>query len=945
MDDNQLFASELAQILPAERVLSRPIDRVAYASDASFYRLVPQVVVRPETVADVQALFRYSQRKQIPLCFRAAGTSLSGQAVTDGILVDLSRGWRKIQIEQNGERVRLGPGVIGSDANLALKPYHRRIGPDPASIDAAMLGGMVANNASGMCCGVVENSYHTLDSLVMVLPNGAVIDTADPQAGQLLRDQAPAVAGGLMEIREVILRSPELCSRIRAKYGQKNTTGYSLNAFLDYDTPEQILAHVMVGSEGTLGFIAEVVLRALPTYPLKSTALLMFENVRDAAAAVFPLRDSGARAIEFMDRAALRSVENEEGIGPLVLGLPESAAALLVEYQVSTPDELAAAQQAAGAVVSALRLLRPAAFTQDPAEQAAFWKIRKGLYPSIGGMRQPGTSVLIEDVAFKVEDLADAVVDLQALFVKHGYHEAIIFGHAKDGNLHFVLTPSFEDEANIRRYAAFIDDVVALVVERYDGALKAEHGTGRNMAPFVEQEWGRQAYALMARLKNLLDPHNMLNPGVIVNDDPHAHLNDLKTWARVEEEVDTCMECGFCEPKCPSRDLTLTPRRRIVVRREIARLQASGEDDRLLEELVRAYQYDGLDTCAVDGYCAIACPLHINTGDLVKRLRAEAISTREQGIAARVARNFAAVESGLRLGVGLAKAAEKVIGVRGVRGVTVLAEKVVRAPMPKWSAVVPNANFKRLPRTERAAAEVVYFPSCITRVMGTSPRKGEPAVPELVVELSRRAGIAAWVPEESKGNCCGMPFSSKGYTRAFQETAHRTITNFWEWSQGGRLPVVIDSSSCAYTLLMSGPKMREDDWERMRRMTLLDPVDYAYRFLLPKLALDKGGRSVVLHPNCSAVKLGLGGKMEAVARACAAEVTVPANLKCCGYAGDRGLLFPELTESAARPEAGEVNQRSYDGYYSSNLTCEMGMTQATGKPYQSILYLVELASR
>ena len=622
------LARELGEIMDPARVLARPIDRIAYASDASFYRLVPQVVVRPVSLEEIQALFRFSQRRGIPLTFRAAGTSLSGQAVTDGILVDIGRYWRKLEVEQGGERIHLGPGVVGTEANLALKSYHRRIGPDPASIDAAMLGGIIANNSSGMCCGVLENSYHTLESMRMILPNGIMLDTAN--AGAQLATLDPTTAAGLMDLRAEILSNPDLCERVRARYQTKNTTGYALNAFLDYDTPDQILAHLMVGSEGTLGFIAEVTLRTLPDYPLKYTALLLFESVAGAASAVFPLRDSGARAIEFMDRASLRSVEDEEGLAHLLKDLPDSAAALLVEYQGNAPHEMDAFHQAASELLASLRLLQPAHFTSQPSEQALLWKIRKGLYPSIGGMRRPGSTVLIEDVTFPLEKLAPAVADLQTLFLRHHYPEAIIFGHAKDGNLHFVLTPSFDTPESIHQYAAFIEDLVTLVVEKYGGALKGEHGTGRNMAPFVEAEWGREAFAIMARLKDLLDPTHLLNPGVVINSDPQAHLRHLKTWAPVEEEVDRCMECGFCEPKCPSRDLTLTPRRRIVVRREIARLKQTGESPDILESLVRDYHYDGLETCAADSYCAIACPLHLDTGQLVKRLRAEAVSTRGQ---------------------------------------------------------------------------------------------------------------------------------------------------------------------------------------------------------------------------------------------------------------------------------------------------------------------------
>jgi D-lactate dehydrogenase len=939
------LSSELCDLLDVKRVLTRPIDRIAYGSDASLYRLIPQAVVQPVNIDEIQKLFSYSHIRQIPITFRAAGTSLSGQGVTDGILVDLSRSWRKIIIENNGDLVRLGPGVIGSDVNTALKPYKRRIGPDPASIDAAMLGGMVANNASGMCCGVLENSYHTLHSLTIVLPNGLLLNTAEPEANQKLMQGAPEIAKGLMDLKSEIESQPELSARIRSKYRTKNTTGYSLNAFIDFENPVDILAHLMVGSEGTLGFIAEIVLHTLPDFPLKYTGLLIFETIKEACDAVFPLSDSGARAIEFMDRPALRSVEDEPGISSMLVGLPENVAALLVEYQVNTEDELENVKNESKKVLAGLHLIHPVEFTTNAAQQAMLWKIRKGLYPSIGGMRRQGTTVLIEDVAFEIRQLAEAALDLQALFKKHGYNEAIIFGHAKDGNLHFVLTPSFNDEASIARYAKFMDDVVDLVTRKYKGALKAEHGTGRNMAPFIEAEWGCQAAAIMRGLKELIDPTNLLNPGVIINPDPTAHLKNLKPWPQVEEEVDKCIECGFCEPKCASRDLTLTPRRRIVVRREITRLQNSGEDPAMLASLVGDYCYDGLETCAVDGYCMIGCPVHINTGDLVKRLRTEAISPNGQDIASTIGRHFELAENGLRIGIVSGHVGEKIIGIKGVAGVSILGEKISGTTLPKWIGVVPRANFKIPKSKEKSTETLVYFPSCITRVMGTSPTPGDGTLPEIILELCRRAGMNVWIPPDSAGNCCGMPFSSKGYSKAFHEMLHRTLEKFWEWSECGRLPVVIDSSSCAYTLFTSRKWLDAEELEKLNNMKLMDPIEWIHSTLLANIKIRQKKGSVVLHPNCSAVKLGLADKMVAIANACAEKVTVPINLKCCGFAGDRGLLFPELTASASSPEAEEVNRQEFDGYFSSNLTCEMGMSQATGKPYRSILYLLEEASR
>jgi len=936
----------LARIVDRERILSRAIDLIAYASDASFYRLIPRAVVQTRTIEEIQALFRFSHEHRVPLTFRAAGTSLSGQAITDGTLVEVGRYWRQVKVEEGGKKVRVQPGVIGAHVNHALRPYHAKIGPDPASINTAMMGGILANNSSGMCCGVTQNAFHTLDSLTFVLPSGTVIDTADPRADQIFREREPGLANGLLELKRQIESNPPLCERIRSKYRMKNTTGYSLNALIDFARPVEILRHLLIGSEGTLAFIAEAVLNTVPDLPVKYTGLLLFPNLHAACAAIVPLRDAGAKALEVMDRAALRSVEDQPGIPPSIRTLPEGAAGLLAEFQCSDETERPALEAQAGDAVEGLQLVEPARFTHDPAGQALLWKIRQGMFPSVGAVRKSGTTVIIEDVAFPIERLADAAVDLTGLFRKHGYENAIIFGHAKDGNLHFVITQSFNDQASIDQYARFMDDVVRLVVERYDGALKAEHGTGRNMAPFVEAEWGVEGYAIMKRLKELADPEGLLNPGVIINPDPKAHLADLKRMPVVEDEVDKCIECGFCEPKCPSRDLTLTPRQRIVVRREMARLEESGRDRQILAALGAEFPYMALDTCAVDGLCATACPVGIDTGQLTKRFRRLRHSPAAHRLSKRLAENFALLEPMLRFGLQIGHLVQSLFGAGSMTGTTRAMRAVFGQSFPLWSREMPRPARRRRPATERAGARAIYFPSCISRVMGHLP--GEPddlALMDAFVALARRAEVPIFIPENIVGTCCGVPFSSKGYDQGHQVTLNRAIERFWEWSDHGRLPIVIDTSPCAYGLTTGRSCLKPENQQKFDKLQILDSVAFVHDQLLPRLTVRERVRSVALHPVCSVVKMNLSAKLEGIARACSNEVTVPLHAGCCGFAGDRGFLFPELTESATRREAAELETDPHDAYLSSSRTCEIGMTRATGKVYRSYMYLLEEATR
>jgi D-lactate dehydrogenase len=938
--------TSLSSIIPKERVLTRPLERYAYANDASYFRLIPQAVVQAASIDEICGLFKFSKQYHIPITFRAAGTSLSGQSVSNGILVVLAHHWGNVQVEDGGALVRAQPGVVGGFINKFLKSYRRRIGPDPASIDAAMLGGILANNSSGMCCGVVENAYHTLHSLTVVLPNGLVLNTAAPEASVHLQEGAPEIANGLLDLRQRLLMDTTLAERVRLRYQTKNTDGYSLNALLDFDKPIDILTHLMIGSEGTLGFIAEAVLHTLPDYTRKYTGQLYFKNIYDAAQAIAPLRSSGARAVEIMERAALRSVENLTGAPDILRQLPDSAAAILVEYQGNSAEDIASLRHISTRMVKDFSLLYDPEFTEDPVIQANLWKLRKGLFTTMGAMRPRGRFVLIEDLVFPVPRLAEAIIDLQTRFQTHGYEDAIIFGHAKDGNLHFNFSCLLNNQEEILRLKRFLGDVFVMLREKYDGSLKGEHGTGRAVSPFLEAEWGANGMEIMRDIKSLFDPSGMLNPGVIINPDSNSHISNIKDMPPVEEEVDKCIECGYCEPHCPSRNLTMTPRQRIVIRREIARHQDLPSDKPFLASLNKDFIYSGLDTCAVDGLCASACPVNINTGELTKHLRAGLVTSQGERTALWLSKHFASVEKTLAFGIRVAHTSESTIGAKTIIELTRFGEKLTKMTLPKWNKAVPYVPSRR-PTTQQSEAAYVYFPSCISRRMGV-PKPGMASLAETLVTVAKRADVILWIPKDVDGNCCGMPFGSKGYTAAYRATRQRVLEHFWEWSDHGRLPIVIDTTSCTFTLKQYAENLSDltqDERLIYEKLTLIDVLELMHDVLLPALEIQPVAEEVVLHPNCSCRKLDLQEKMFTIASRCAKTVTVPLKLDCCAFAGDRGLLFPELTSSATSLESAEVNTHIYNGYYSSNITCEMGMTLATQHNYHSIVYLVEQASR
>jgi D-lactate dehydrogenase len=928
---------ELQKILPKERIRTRYIDLISFASDAGFYQLIPKAVVQPIGEEEIIALFKFSQANKIPIVFRAGGTSLSGQSITDGILIDLSQHWNRIKLENGGDEVRVQPGITGTMVNLHLKKSMRKIGPDPSSISSAMMGGILSNNSSGMCCGVKLNSYHTTKYVRFILPNGNTYTTERKEDYSRFKSECKELHDELQSIREDILKNSELNARIRSKYLTKNTVGYSLNSFIDHEHPLDIFTHLLIGGEGTLAFIAEAVMRTVPDYPYKSTALLYFKDIFAACQSIVPLTNAGAMMVELMDRASLHAVENLPGMPSIVKTLPESAAAILIEFQESSLEKLDDRTNQF-LTTSKLDLLSAPVFTKDPKEQDFLWKVRKGLFPAVGAVRASGTTVILEDIAFPVVSLGDAILDLQALFKKYEYDNAIIFGHAKDGNIHFVVTQSFRTETDINRYNNFLQEVVHLVVRKYDGTLKAEHGTGRNMAPFVETEWGGEAYEIMKRIKKAVDPSGLLNPGVIINDDPNAHVKHLKALPTVEEEVDRCIECGYCEHKCPSRNITTTPRRRIIVRRALKELELIG--DKSNYKLLRSqYEYEGIETCAVDGLCATACPVDINTGDLIKRLRNENHSRFQNSVARFVASNFGLMESLVRTMLKIGFFVNTVVGKNAMLRSTRTLRKVFPA-IPLWSNwLSPPPAMASFRSDESKNVDVIYMPSCITRIMGTSGKRQN--IAETFLGVCKKAGIRVAIPKNISGKCCSQIFSSKGFKDAHAFTANNIVAYLWNVSDSGRIPIVIDVSSCAYTLHKVAPVLSHDNSAKFKTLTILDVVDFLHDRVMPVAKVRQKKKRIAIHPVCSLEKMKTEHKFIRLAGFFSEEVTVPKSAGCCGMAGDRGFLFPELTSSATKPEAKEIVDLDFDGYYSSTKTCELAMSEAVNKNYESILYLVD----
>ena len=928
-----LLYQDLSRTIPQARLIRSPLRTFAYGVDASFYRLVPKLVVQVQSEAEVINTVRACADHGTPYTYRAAGTSLSGQALSDSVLIQISRLWDGIDVSSDGLLVRCQPAALGGRVNRALSGFQRKIGPDPASIDSAMISGMAANNASGMCCGNIQDTYHTMDSIRVVFPDGSVLDTASRHSRDKFAQERRDLVGKIDEMARRVKCNAALLKRIRHKYRIKNTTGYSIHALIDFNDPLEIIAHLIIGSEGTLGFISEITYRTVADPPYHGTALILFPDIRAACQATSDLARIPVAAVEIMDRYSLGSVKDKPGIPGFLRELGDDTTALLIEVAGSNERERQTRVDEVNAVLAQHPVAPLPDFTFDKFESKRLWEIRKGLFPLLGQTREPATTIIIEDVAFPPETLAEAACDLRRLFQQHGYRDAVIFGHALQGNLHFVFCVNFNRQAEIEKYAKFMDAMTRMVTEKYDGSLKAEHGTGRNVSPFVEREWGEEASAIMREIKTLFDPHTLLNPGVIISDNPRNHIANLKRTPVSDPIIEKCTECGFCERTCPSRNLSLTPRQRIAAWREISRLTMTGEDRKALRHLLEEFDYAGDRTCAADGLCATLCPLGIDTGAFIKEIRATRHSSYEYLLASAAGKHFASAISISRALLHTANAAHSWLGTNAMARCTRILRRLFMNSVPEWNQWLPKPSSKASPPYDYDGHDkVTYFPSCVSRLFGASA--GSPYADsqnERIEKLLIKAGYSFTYPAGLDNLCCGMAFASKGFPQEAEKKMEQVANALVAVSANGKYPVLVDTSPCAQRLKACSalhPSLR-----------VYDISDFLMDFVVPRVRLRKRPGSVAVHVPCSIQKTGQESLIT-LAKLCVENVRTPDSTPCCGFAGDRGFTNPELSASALVTLKPDLPQDCELGF-SSSRTCEIGLSLHSGISYQSIAYLVD----
>ena len=991
------FLGELNQFLPSNRIYTDELRTLGWGTDASFYRQIPKVVIRSDGEEEISRIVKTCKKFKLPFTFRAAGTSLSGQSCTDSVLIVAGKHWEKYEIGENQDTIKLQPGIVGARVNEILKPYKRVFPPDPASIGSAMVGGIVINNASGMNCGVHANSDRMMVSARIILTDGTVLDTGDEKSKEAFRKSHPEFLKKIEDLRDKVRADEALASRIRTKYSIKNVTGLNLRPLIAYDDPFDIIAHSMVGSEGTLAFLSEVTMKTLYDYPFKASAMLYFYTMKESCEAVVAMKKMKAgeedlkmsaenlvvKSAEMLDYMSLNAVDDPvflqykkdvdagkiPGVEP---GDYHNLTAILTETKGVTHEQLLEKIDKIKECLGQFKLYIPAEFTEDPKIYGKYWAIRSGIFPSVGGTRPIGTSCLIEDVAFPIESLPEATVKLQKLIADHGYDDACIYGHAFEGNYHFILNQSFADEHEVARYAEMMRDVAKLVVEEYDGSLKAEHGTGRNMAPFVKYEWREPAYEVMKELKAIFDPEGLLNQGVIFNDDPECFIKCLKplpvldfdfesvpdgghylmdpslsTAKETIEQVkraNKCIECGFCEVNCMSCGLTLSSRMRIAVQREIRELESTGKNPERVATLKKQYKYYGDQTCATDGLCSTSCPMKINTGELTHIIRQMDMNNNAVGykIGEFAANHMAGIKSGLRVVLDVAHLGHVTLGPTMM---TSIARGMNKMGLPLWTTAMPKKHRqpkktdltqfiieKSIPQKEEEhlPLKVVYFPSCINQTMGQSKFHGKKHdLVDEVIQLCAKAGYEVIFPEGMERMCCGQIWESKGMLDIADRKSAELEKALWEASEQGKYPVLCAQSPCLHRMK-----------KVMKKMKLYEPAEFIMKYFAPRLDFHPIDRHIALHLTCSTRQMGVAEDLIALAKMCSNNVYLPEGVGCCGFAGDRGFTFPELNKYGLRKLRPQIEKNHIEVGYSNSRTCEIGLESNTGIPYMNIVYLV-----
>ena len=920
--------------------------RAEYSADASIYRRVPLGVVFPRDADDVVAAVAACRRHGVPVTARGGGTSIAGQAVGPGVVLDCSRHLtRVLAVDPGGRTAVVEPGVVLDDLARALAPHGLAFGPDPSTHSRATIGGMIGNNACGAHSVAWGRTSDAVLSLDVLLYDGTRMTVR-----ALTPDQVEEVVAGGGRAGEVHAALRDLArhhlAALRRELGRfpRQGSGYALEHLL----PEHgfDVARALVGSEGTCALVLAATVRLVVPPAARALVVAGYPDPPAAADATPAVLAHRPLAVEGID-GALVDAWRTRHVAPAEVTLPPGRAWLYVEVGGATPAQARARADALGAALPGASGVRT---ITEPAEQRALWRIREegsGLATRLpdGSEAWPGW----EDAAVPVDRLGAYLRDFTALLGRHG-RRGVVYGHYGEGCLHVRIDFDLATPAGVAGYRAFLEDAARLVAS-HGGSLSGEHGDGRARAELLPLLYSPEVVAAFEEFKAVWDPAGGLNPGVLVwADRTDAHLRvgpgsvaprPERTWfayatdgGDLARAVRRCVGVGACRAEhgpgvmCPSYQVTRDERDSTRGRARVLGEMLRGE---LVTDGWRAPEVlDALDLCLACKACRTDCPVNVDLATYKaeflahhyrRRLRpASHYSMGWLPVWARLG-SAAPVLANALTARPLAGAVKRLAGIAPERTLPRLAQPTFR----QWYARRPRVGGGR---------PVVLWADTFTEHFAAQ-------VGRAATDVLARAGFAPLVPPA--GRCCGLTWVSTGQLGVATRVLRRTLATLDPVVSRG-VPVVVLEPSCAATLRDDLPALLPDD-PRARR------VAAAVR-TLAELLVESGweppqlGVTALRQEHCHQhAVLGSTADEELLERA--GVTLAPLAAGCCGLAGHFGFERAHYAVSMAVGErallpavraAGPDTVVLADGF-----SCRTQVAQATGREAQHLAELLAAA--
>lgn len=824
------IAADLRHLLGTDKVRDDQATLTAYAVDASMYKIVPKAVVLAESEADIQRTVDYAVRTGVPLTPRAAGTNLTGSAIGPGIILDISRLNRILEINPEEKWARVQPGIVFAELNKRLSRYGLLFGPDPSSGDMCKLGGMLANNSAGphtLRYGSVKDNVHALRIYLQTSGwlEARPFALSDPALAKVLAAHPPleGILGLVREHADLI--------RTRRPVVSKNSCGYNLFGLVDgldrnlFDLPK-----LFIGSEGTLGVISEATLRLVERPRGTTTALIHFRYLEEVGEAVSQLLALSPSALEVMDANTLNLIGRDQH------GIPADAAAtLLAEFDEMDSEENHPKDR--GRTLTAIcrryRLAAEPALAFDPEQRDLLWKARKALYPTLYRYSHNKKPInFVDDVVVRAERIGELIRYLEEYFGGQGIPVAI-FGHIGNGNAHIVPLLDVNDPRDFNRMVEGYHAVHEIVLTRFQGSICGEHGDGRVRAEYVRRMFGDDLYALFVRIKQALDPAGVMNPGVKISEAPFTDHIDYTRLSKA------CATCGKCNSVCPVYDV----------------FQSEDMSSRGWFEIVTAKDYSYLNSkrvveaCLNCKSCRTICPADVDVAGLILQRRAEHPN--------RMAGLMFALHARPRLFDPLLKLAARTQWLWDRPGPRIWLERLTRPLMRRIAEtariphdmVLPRLAVRHLreryPELVKKAASpdrgaVAYFHGCAANYF-------DDGVGDAVIAVLRRLGMEPALPPQ---RCSGTPIETYGHVGLVKEGARANLAALEPYEI-----VVTGCASCTlmlkdYVRLFEGEPEREAAQRLAERVKHISEVAAMFPLHAPSSRTAMAPQRVTYHASC-----------------------------------------------------------------------------------------------